>query len=272
MIRMIRTKNLRALQEGAELASVLEADLELAEHAIEAFKADAAADARLRQQLVTDLGEVRTELVAAEARNADLARLVELLLGAVKYAFDAADAPVDVALHEGRVHSAHRDRQSAQAATPFTDDGRWPPMPDPDPLGWKIQRATPPPLSAPAGADQIEALLERLERPALEQLAEASRLQELTRELEAVRSQRDTAMKDTETAVAALTAESLAFTFYRAAIAEAAAEIARAADPEDPANSLADIGFLLLQHADVLNPKDGSGSGADTTETKGAVA
>ncbi|WP_435059531.1 hypothetical protein [Streptomyces sp. bgisy060] len=274
MIRMIRTKTLRALKEGAELASVLEADLELAENAIEGFKADAAADAGLRQQLVTDLGEVRTELVAAESRNADLHRLVELLVGATKYAFDAADAPTEVVLHEGRVCSAHRDRKSAQAATPYPD-GNWVPSqtPDPDPLGWKIQTAPLPPLAAPASAGEIEALMERLERPALEQLDEGNRLQELTRELEAVRSQRDTAMKDTETAVTAMTAESLAFAFYRAAVAEAAAEIARSVDPKDPVNSLIDIGFALLKHADVLNPKDnGSDPGADTNEKKGAVA
>ena len=274
MIRMIRTKNLRALQEGAELASVLEADLENAEAAVEAYKKDAAADAGLRQQLVTDLGEVRTELVAAESRNTDLVRLVELLLGAVQYAVDAAEAPTEVVLHEGRVHSAHRDRKSAQAVTPYPD-GNWrpTPTPDPNPLGWKIQTAPLPKLPAPASADEIEALLDRLERPALEQLAEGNRLQELTRELEAVRSQRDTAMKDTETAVTAMTAESLTFAFYRAAVAEAAAEIARSVDPKDPVNSLIDIGFALLKHADVLNPKDnGSGPGADTTEKKGAVA
>lgn len=236
------------------------------------LRAAAAADAGLRQQLVTDLGEIRTELVAAEARNTDLVRLVELLLAAVKYAVDAAEAPTEVVLHEGRVHSAHRDRKSAQAATPYPD-GDWKPAPtpDPNPLGWKIQTAPLPPLPAPASADEIEALLERTERPALEQLAEASRLQELTRELETVRSQRDTAIKDTETAVTALTAESLAFAFHREAVREAAAEIARAVDPKDAVNSLVDIGFVLLKHAAVLNPKNGSENGA-ATETKGAVA
>lgn len=281
MIRLIRTKHLKALrltiaalEEGVELASVLEANLEDAEAAIEAYKKDADADAGLRQQLVTDLGEVRTELVAAESRNADLVRLVELLLGAVKYAVDAAEAPVEVVLHKGRVHSVHRDRKSAQAVTPYPV-GSWGPTPDPDPdpLGWKIQRAPRPQLSAPDSAGEIEALLDRLERPALEQLAEANRLQALERELEAVRSQRDTAMKDTETAVAALTAESLAFAFHRTAVSEAAAEIAMALSADDPGASLRAVSAVLLRHADVFGiDPNGPGSGADTTETKGAVA
>ncbi|MDX2974017.1 MULTISPECIES: hypothetical protein [Actinomycetes] len=274
MIRMIRTTTLRALQEGAELASVLEADLELAGNAIEAFKTDAAADVRLRQQLVTDLGEVRTELVAAESRGADLVRLVELLLGAVKYAVDAAEAPTEVVLHEGRVHSAHRDRKSAQAVTPFPDADWVPtPAPDPTPLGWKIQRAPLPQLPAPDSADEIKALLERTERPALEQLAEANRLQALTRELETVRSQRDTAIDNTATAVTAMTAESLTLAFYRAAVAEAASEIAMALSAKDPRASLREVSGLLLRHAELLGiDPNGSGTGADTTETKGAVA
>ncbi|MGW0999235.1 hypothetical protein ACWD5V_39410 [Streptomyces sp. NPDC002523] len=266
MIRMIRTKTLRALQEGAELASVLEADLELAEHAIEGFKADAAADAGLRQQLVTDLGEVRTELVASESRNADLHRLVELLVGATKYAFDAADAPTEVVLHEGRVRSAHRDRKSAQAATPYPD-GNWVPSqtPDPDPLGWKIQTAPLPPLAAPGTAGEIEALMERLERPALEQLDEA-------RELEAVRSQRDTAIENTETAAAALTAESLAFAFHRAAVTEAVTEIAMALSADDPRAALREVSGLLLRHAETFGiDPHGPETGADTKK-KGAVA
>lgn len=266
MIRMIRTKNLRALQEGAELASVLEADLELAENAIEGFKTDAAADAGLRQQLVTDLGEVRTELVASESRGADLHRLVELLVGATKYAFDAADAPIDVVLHEGKVRSSHRDRASAQAATPFPDGG-WVPAqdPDPDPLGWKIQRTTPPPLAAPGTAGEIEALMERLERPALEQLDEA-------RELETVRSQRDTAIEDTETAAAALTAESLAFAFHRAAVTEAVTEIAMALSADDPRAALREVSGLLLRHAETFGiDPHGPETGADTKK-KGAVA
>lgn len=276
MIRMIRTKNLRALQEGAELASVMEADLETAEAAVEAYKKDAAADAGLRQQLVTDLGEVRTELVAAESRNTDLFRLVELLLGATKYAFDAADAPLDVVVHEGKVRSSHRDRQSAQAATPFPDGG-WVPAqdPDPDPLGWKIQRTTPPPLAAPDTAGEIEALMERLERPALEQLDEAKRLQALIGELETVRSQRDTAMKDTETAAAALTAQSLAFAFHRVAVTEAVTEIAMALSAKDPRAALREVSGLLLRHAELFELFDtdpaGPENGADT-ETKGAVA
>lgn len=228
MIRMIRTKTLRALTEGAELARTLHADLETAE----------------------------ATLQAVESRNAELARLVELLVDAVTYAFDAAEAPLDVVLHEGRVHSVHRDRQAAKHATPYGDHAILTPTPapadDPEPLGWKIHPATPPPLPAPKGADEIEALLKRVELPAPERLAEGGRLQELTRELEAVRSQRDTAMQDTETAAAALTAQSLAFGVYRATVAEVAAEIARAANPENPLDSLTDIGFLLLKHADVL--------------------
>lgn len=266
MIRMIRTKTLRALQEGAEVASVLEADLENAEAAVEAYKKDAAADAGLRQQLVTDLGEVRTELVAAESRNTDLVRLVELLLGAVKYAVDAAEAPTEVVLHEGRVRSAHRDRKSAQAATPYPD-GNWVPSqtPDPNPLGWKIQTAPLPPLPAPASADEIEALMERLERPALEQLDEA-------RELESIRSQRDTAIENTETAAAALTAESLAFAFHRVAVTEAVTEIAMALSAKNPRAALREISGLLLRHAETFGiDPHGPETGADTKK-KGAVA
>ncbi|SEE59161.1 hypothetical protein SAMN04490357_7683 [Streptomyces misionensis] len=254
MIRMIRTKTLRALKEGAELASVLETDLETSEATTESL---------------------RTELVAAEARNTDLHRLVELLVGATKYAFDAADAPIDVVLHEGKVRSAHRDRASAQAATPHPD-ATWKPTPDPDPdpLGWKIYQTTPPPLAAPPTAGEIDALLERLERPALEQIETAKRLQELPGELETIRSQRDTAIKDTETALAALTAESLAFAFHREAVTEAVTEIAFALLSSDTAASVREVSGLLLRHAELfgIDPHGPATDAGTGTETKGAVA
>ncbi|MFF3843427.1 hypothetical protein [Streptomyces sp. NPDC001930] len=272
MIRMIRTVNLRALQEGAELAADLEADLEIAEAAVEAHKKDAAADAGLRQQLVTDLGEVRTELVAAESRESDLLRLLNLLLAATKYAFDAADAPLHLVLHEGRVHSTHRDRKAAEAVTPYADC-EWVPMskPNPNPFGWKIHRAAPPALPSPEGAGEIEALMERLERPALEQLGEANRLQALTGELETVRAQRDTAIEDTGTAAAALTAESLAYAFYRAAVTEAVTEIAMALSTKNPRASLREVSGLLIRHAELFGiDSHGPQTGADT-EKKGAA-
>jgi hypothetical protein len=254
MMRLVRTTTLRVLQEGAELAAVLQNDLADAEQTVE------------RQE--TDLAEVRVELTAAECRNTDFERLVTLLLGAVTYAVAAAEAPLDVVLHEGRVLSTHRDWKSAEAATPFTDS-TWAPVPDPDPnpLGWKINRARPPQLAAPDSIDDIEAVLERLERSAREQLAEA-------RDLEALRSQLDTAVENTETAVAALTLETVAFALHRAGVTEAAAEIAEALSAADPAASIREVSRLLLQHADLFGiDPHASGTAADhTTETKGSDA
>ncbi|WP_415962004.1 hypothetical protein [Streptomyces sp. 021-4] len=273
MIRMIRTKNLRALQEGAELASVLEADLETAETAIETGKKTQARDAERLQKLSGEACDLQVELVAAETRSSDMNRLIELLLRATQYAFDAADAPLDVVMHHGNVHSTHRDREAALAATPYPD-GVWLPCPNPDdtdPMGWKIKQATPTPLAPPAGAGEIEALLERLERPALEQLAEADRIQELTRCLEAVRSQRDTAMQDTDTAAAVLTAEALAHAFHRVAVTEAVTEIAFALLSSDTDASVREVSGLLLRHADLFGiDLHGPQTGADTNK-KGAV-
>ncbi|MFF9638759.1 hypothetical protein ACF1D2_29795 [Streptomyces bacillaris] len=273
MIRMIRTKNLRALKEGAELASALEADLETAETLVEALRKDQDETGGQLQTLSGEVRDLRVELVAAETRSQDFARLVELLGRATQYAFDAADAPVHVVQHEGRARSAHRDSTSARAATPYPD-ATWVRSPDPEaaPLGWRITELTPAPLAPPAGVDEIEALMERLERPALEQLAEADRLQELTRQLEAVRSQRDTAMQDTETAAAALTAESLTHAFHRAAVTEAVTEIAFALLSSDTDASVREVSGLLLRHADLfgLDPH-GTRTGADTNP-KGAVA
>lgn len=266
MIRIIRTQTLRALQEGAELASVLETDLEAAEARVAAFEADQADDVEQLQKLSGEVSDLRVELVAAESRGLDLHRLVELLIGATKYAFDAADAPVHVVQHGGRVRSAHRDGKSARAATPYPDDN-WltSRTPDPDPMGWKITVPTPPPLPAPDSASEIEFLLERLERPALEQLDEA-------RELEAVRSQRDTAIENTQTAAEALTAESLAFAFHRMAVTEAVTEIAMALSARNPRAAMREVSALLMRHAELFGidphgPKDGA-----DTETKGAVA
>ncbi|OKJ46854.1 hypothetical protein [Streptomyces sp. CB02115] len=267
MIRMIRTKNLRALQEGAELASVLEADLENAEAAVAALEADQAEDMEQLQKLVTEVRDLRVELAAAETRGFDMHRLIELLLRATKYAFDAADAPLDVVMHQGNVHSTHRDRKAALAATPYPD-GVWLPCPNPDdtdPLGWKIKQATPTPLPAPASASEIEALLQRVERPALEQLDEAQ-------ELEAVRAQRDTAMQDTDTAAAALTAESLTHAFHRVAVTEAATEIAMALSARNPRAAMREVSALLLRHAELFGiDTHGPKTGADTNK-KGAVA
>ncbi|MYX18435.1 hypothetical protein GTY67_34365 [Streptomyces sp. SID8374] len=273
MIRMIRTKNLRALQEGAELASVLEADLETAETTIEAGKENQARDAEQLQKLSGEARDLRVELVAAESRNKDFARLVELLGRATQYAFDAADAPVHVVQHEGRARSAHRDGASARAATPYPDDNWVTSLdPDSDPLGWRITATTPPPLAPPECAGEIEALLERLERPALEQLAEADSLQELTRQLEAARSQRDTAMQDTDTAAAALTAEALAHAFHRTAVTAVVTEMAFALLSSDTDASVREVSGLLLRHADLFGiDPHGPKTGADAI-TKGAVA
>ncbi|MGW1226620.1 hypothetical protein [Streptomyces sp. NPDC002530] len=208
MIRLIRTKNLRALQEGAELASVLETDLEKAEAAVAAFRDDQSEDVGQLQKLYGEVHDLRAELAAAESRDSDMHRLVELLLNATKYAFDAADAP---------------------------------------------------------GANEIESLLQRLERPAAEQLAEAH-------ELESVRAQRDTAMKDTETVAAALTAESLAHAFHCVAVTEAVTEIAMALSARNPRSAIREVSALLLRHAELFGiDTHGSGTGADTEE-KGAVA
>lgn len=267
MIRMIRTKNLRALQEGAELASALQTDLENAEAAVAAFEADQAEDVEQLQKLSGEVRDLRVELVAAESRDSDMSRLIKLLLHATTYAFNAADAPLDVVMHQGNVHSTHRDRKAALAATPFPD-GVWLPTPDPDdtdPLGWKIKRAAPTPLPSPASASEIETLLQRLERPALEQLDEA-------RELEAVRSQRDTAIKDTETAALALTAESLTHAFHRVAVTEAVTEIAMALSARNPRAAMREVSALLMCHAELFGiDPHGPENGADT-ETKGAVA
>ncbi|MFD3700679.1 hypothetical protein ACFWUZ_31885 [Streptomyces sp. NPDC058646] len=275
MIRMIRTKNLRTLQEGAALASVLEEQLEEAEGAVEAFRGDLDTQDEKNRDLEEELGGVRTELAAAETRNHDLIRLTGLLFRALDYAGEKAEAPLDVVLHKGRVEGIYRDRAAAMASTPFADRG-WGPVPDPapEPLGWMIERATPPRLAAPPNAQEIEDLLERVERPDAERLAEAERIQELTGALETVRAQRGTAMKDTDTAATALTAESLAFALHRAAVAEVAAKIAHALSASDPVGSIVDVGALLLRYADVLciDPHGPGLAGEASTETKGAAA
>jgi hypothetical protein len=276
MIRMIRTKNLRALQEGAELASVLEADLENAEAAVAAFQADQADDMKQLQKQVTEVSDLRVALVAAESRNTDMHRLVELLLAATKYAFDAADSPVHVVLHEGRVRSAHRDGTSARAATPYPDSN-WvtSQRPDPDPLGWKIQQAPLPQLSAPESAKEIEALLERLERPATDRPAEADRLQELTAELETVRSQCDTAITDCAALGKAYTSRCVELSLHRKDVTAAAELIAAVLSEQDPVRAVQKVSAVLLQYADVLglDLHHGSALGAvRTTETKEVTA
>ncbi|GGY71011.1 hypothetical protein GCM10010363_60160 [Streptomyces omiyaensis] len=159
MIRIIRTKNLRALREGAELASVLQADLE---------------DAENNNDLLT------ADLQDAEKRN-DL---------------QAADL---------------EDAKSRNKLL----------------------------------ADEIEAL---------------------TALVADLRSQRDTAMKDTETAAAALTAESLAYAFHKAAVAEAATEIAMALSADDTRASVRKVSAVLLRRAKTL------GIDTDSNEKKGAAA
>ncbi|MEU8434529.1 hypothetical protein AB0F18_16720 [Streptomyces sp. NPDC029216] len=271
MIRMIRTKNLRALQEGAALASVLEEQLEEAEGAVEAFRGDLDTQDEKNRDLEEELGGVRIELAASEFRNHDFVRLTGLLFRALDYAGKTAEAPLEVVLHDGRVQGIYRDRAAAKASTPYGDRDGWGPVPDPapEPLGWMVEQATPPRLAAPPDAQEIEDLLERVERPDAERLAEAERIQELTAALETVRAQRETAMKDTDTAATALTAEALAYALHRAAVAEIASEIAMTLSAGDPRASVLAVSGLLLKNADVL--------GIDPTpaipaQQKGAVA
>ncbi|MEU2076630.1 hypothetical protein [Streptomyces sp. NPDC013489] len=278
MIRIIRTKTLKALQNDAAFASYadgLAADLELAQEAVEAYKEDQADDVEQLQKLSGEARDLRVELVAAESRNTDFARLAELLLAATEYVVKAAEAPLDVVLHDGRLHGVYRDRASAMAAAGYPDSRDWSPAPEPDTTveGWKIRNTPVPQLAAPAGADEIEALLQRLERPALEQLAEADRLQAQNRELESIRSQRDTAIENTETAAAALTAESLAYALHRAEISEIATDIALSLSAGDPAASVREVARLLIKHADALGiDPHGPGPEAVRSQTKGAAA
>ncbi|MFB8314718.1 hypothetical protein ACFC5T_40370 [Streptomyces sp. NPDC055961] len=81
-----------------------------------------------------------------------------------------------------------------------------------------------------------------------------------------LRSQRDTAMKDTETAAAALTAESLAYAFHKEAVAQAATEIAMALSADDTRASVREVSTVLLRRAKTL------GIDTDSNEKKGAVA
>lgn len=90
-----------------------------------------------------------------------------------------------------------------------------------------------------------------------------SAVERLTGELAAVRSQRDTAIEDTGTAAAALTAEGLARVLYRAEIAEITSSIAAALSAADTAASVREVSGLLLKHAEVLGiDPHGSGDGA----------
>lgn len=280
MIRVIRTKNLAALREGAELAFVLNEELaarEAADEQTAASHRQALYDqAELNQQLVLDLDAAHADLAAARSQIADLDRLKTLLLDAVQQATDAADAPIVAVLHEGKVQSLHRDRASAKAATPFADR-TWKLLPaaDPEPLGWKIWSTTPPPLARPDCADEVAALLIRLARPETERAAEAAELQQLKRELETVREQRDTAVEDTETAATAYTAEALAHALYRAGVAEVTAQIVDALSAGDPAASIRAVSRLLLKHAEDLGiDLHGTGDGAVriNTNTKGSAA
>lgn len=273
MIRMIRTKNLKALREGAELASVLEKDLESAESTAESYRLDLSTQDEKNGRLEEELDEVRTELAATEIRSSDLATLANLLFETTADAFRAAEAPVEVVLRDGQLQSLHRERQAAQDSTPFST---WKATPEgADPVeGWHIRTAHLPRLETPAAAPAIEMLLKRVERPAPERIAEADRVLALRRDLENVRSQRDLAMADCFTAASALTAESLAHALHRAAVADVAAKIAHALSASDPTGSIVDVGALLLRYADVLciDPHGPGLAGETSTETKGAVA
>ncbi|MFE4658217.1 hypothetical protein ACFRFJ_16225 [Streptomyces hydrogenans] len=93
----------------------------------------------------------------------------------------------------------------------------------------------------------------------------ADEVASLTALVAELRSQRDTAMKDTETAAAALTAESLAYAFHKDAVTRAATEIAMVLSADDPRASVRAVSAVLLRRAETL--------GIDTdSKKKGAAA
>lgn len=91
-------------------------------------------------------------------------------------------------------------------------------------------------------------------------------LEDAERLVTALRSQRDTAMQDTETAAAALIAESLAYAFHKEAVTQAATEIAMALSADDTRASVREVSAVLLRHAAAL------GIDTDSNEKKGAAA
>lgn len=179
-VRIIRTKNLTALREGAERAAGLAgaaglaAELESAENTIEEYKADARKMAGAVQQLSTDNRELRTEMAVTAQENSELGQLVQLLLGACEYLNTAAHGPVSVLLRDGRVHSVHRDQQAAMDEVPLGPGESWvQARPDDLANGWRVRTERLQELPLPPKAAEIEVLLERLERPAVEKLRNA---------------------------------------------------------------------------------------------------
>ncbi|MFH8620129.1 hypothetical protein ACH4E8_34315 [Streptomyces sp. NPDC017979] len=246
-VRLIRTSTLGTLKVGAELASALRTDLAAAVAAIESYRVDLAGQDEVREHLAETIAELRTERVAAEIRTADLDRLTTLLLGALAYTGKAAEAPVSVLVNDGVVHSVYRDPKSAMVASglPWDDWVEVGEGSDGPAEGWKIRTKSLPRLPAPDFAGEIQELMERLERPAADQLAEAGRLQQTERE-------RDTAVQNAETAAVGLVAESVAAALYRAHVAEIASELALALSASDPAGAVREVSRLLLQHAETL--------------------
>ncbi|MEU5163370.1 hypothetical protein AB0G74_27690 [Streptomyces sp. NPDC020875] len=166
-VLMIRTTSLSALRDGTARAAVLRTDLDTAEAAIEACRADLIGQDGVRQRLAGELAELRSELESARARTDGLTRLAALVLAALEETRLAAEAPVSVLLHDGMVQSVHRDPKSAMVAAPlpwadWVEPGQGPDGPA---EGWKVCTRKLPPLPAPDTADEMEALLEWLKAP-----------------------------------------------------------------------------------------------------------
>ncbi|MFH9871586.1 hypothetical protein ACH4NT_36615 [Streptomyces lydicus] len=92
--------------------------------------------AKLERELKAEkrrAAELAGDVTQASKESAELRKVEEQLLDVIDYLFTAAEAPVEVLVRDGVVHSVHRARQAAEAAArkadPSIGEGPWRPTP-----------------------------------------------------------------------------------------------------------------------------------------------
>lgn len=120
-LRLARVKG-----ERDELASDFDIRAVLVQAQAAKLERELNAEKRRAAELAADVTQVSKEL-------AELRKVEEQLLDVIDYLFTAAEAPVEVLVRDGQVHSVHRTRQDAEDAArkadPSLGEGPWRPTP-----------------------------------------------------------------------------------------------------------------------------------------------
>lgn len=144
--RAVQLRLARVKAERDELLADIDDQARLAQDRALTLQYDLTAETKRANELAADVTQLRETWTT-------LCRVEDWLHQVIRFAADAAEAPVFVLVHDGIVHSVHRTEQAArdaaQRADPIIPDCAWRQCPAGEISGWRVSGRALPELECP---------------------------------------------------------------------------------------------------------------------------